>query len=92
MYSNYQHFYLLSHQCYRVDRTYKIYYGGAQKRPDGQYSRPVANHAGKVVAHVGDGNRKDLRNAVECAHSAAPGYDLATFYTYFITIRIQLQA
>lgn len=57
----------------RIDRTYKIYYGGAQKRPDAQYARPVINPDGKVVGHVGEGNRKDIRNAVECAHSAAPG-------------------
>ena len=24
-----------------VDRTYKMYYGGAQKRPDGAYSRTI---------------------------------------------------
>ncbi|XP_041351976.1 aldehyde dehydrogenase family 16 member A1-like [Gigantopelta aegis] len=57
-----------------IDRTYKLYYGGAQKRPDGQYSRPVISPSGKVVGHVGDGNRKDVRNAVEAAHGAAPGW------------------
>ncbi len=57
----------------RVDRTYKVYYGGAQKRPDGQYSRQILSPAGEVIALVGDGNRKDMRNAVEAAHKAAPG-------------------
>ncbi|KAK3096828.1 hypothetical protein FSP39_003725 [Pinctada imbricata] len=57
-----------------IDRTYKMYYGGAQKRPDAPYSRPVVNPAGKVVGHVGEGNRKDVRNAVETAHAAAPGW------------------
>ena len=58
---------------FRIDRTYKMYYGGAQKRPDAPYARPVTNPDGKVVGHVGEGNRKDIRNAVEAAHNAAPG-------------------
>ncbi|KAJ1131649.1 hypothetical protein NDU88_009984 [Pleurodeles waltl] len=57
-----------------VDRTYKLYYAGAQKRPDGMYSRPVSSNSGDVVAYVADANRKDVRNAVEAAHKAAPGW------------------
>ncbi|XP_077313134.1 aldehyde dehydrogenase family 16 member A1 [Lithobates pipiens] len=57
-----------------VDRTFKLYYGGAQKRPDGMYSRPIFNFDGAVVAYVSDSNRKDVRNAVEAAHKAAPGW------------------
>ncbi|KAM4016025.1 aldehyde dehydrogenase family 16 member A1 [Anomaloglossus baeobatrachus] len=57
-----------------VDRTYKLYYGGAQKRPDGMYSRPILGSDGTVMAYVADGNRKDVRNAVEAAHKAAPGW------------------
>ncbi|XP_053307658.1 aldehyde dehydrogenase family 16 member A1 [Spea bombifrons] len=57
-----------------VDRTYKLYYAGAQKRPDGMYSRPIYGPNGAVVAYVADGNRKDIRNAVEAAHKAAPGW------------------
>ncbi|KAG9481542.1 hypothetical protein GDO78_010664 [Eleutherodactylus coqui] len=57
-----------------VDRTYKLYYGGAQKRPDGMYSRPIFGSEGAVLAYVADGNRKDVRNAVEGAHKAAPGW------------------
>ncbi|KAI8506700.1 hypothetical protein Bbelb_151410, partial [Branchiostoma belcheri] len=56
-----------------IDRTYKLYYGGGQKRPDGQYSRPVIGQEGRVLALVGEANRKDVRNAVEAAHKAAPG-------------------
>jgi hypothetical protein len=51
-----------------------MYYGGGQKRPDAQYSRPIKNSDGQVIGHVGEGNRKDVRNAVEAAHKAAPGY------------------
>ncbi|MBB3933433.1 aldehyde dehydrogenase (NAD+) [Kaistia hirudinis] len=54
-----------------VDRTAKLYIGGKQARPDGGYSRPVLTPAGAVVGEVGEGNRKDIRNAVEAARKAA---------------------
>ncbi|XP_038639391.1 aldehyde dehydrogenase family 16 member A1 isoform X2 [Scyliorhinus canicula] len=57
-----------------VDRTYKLYYGGAQKRPYSMYSRPIFDHTGRALAYVGDCNRKDVRNAVEAAHAGAPGW------------------
>ncbi|XP_072045123.1 aldehyde dehydrogenase family 16 member A1-like [Amphiura filiformis] len=62
------------HQLPSIDRTYKLYYGGAQKRPDGMYSRQVLSPSGEVMAVVSDANRKDVRNAVEAAHKAAPGW------------------
>lgn len=58
-----------------VDHTYKLYYGGAQKRPDGNYVSVVRNVEGKVVAQVGESNRKDVRNAVEVAAKAQPGWE-----------------
>lgn len=54
----------------RIDRTAKLYIGGGQKRPDGNYTRPALSPAGALAGQVGDGNRKDLRNAVEAAHKA----------------------
>jgi len=53
-----------------LDRTAKLYIGGAQARPDGNYTRQVISPAGAIVGQVGDGNRKDVRNAVEAAHKA----------------------
>jgi aldehyde dehydrogenase (NAD+) len=53
-----------------VDRTPKMYIGGKQARPDGHYTRAVLGAKGEVVGQVGDGNRKDIRNAVEAAHAA----------------------
>ena len=53
-----------------VDRTPKMYIGGKQVRPDGHYTRTVLGPDGKIVGQVGDGNRKDIRNAVEAAHAA----------------------
>jgi aldehyde dehydrogenase (NAD+) len=53
-----------------VDRTPKMYIGGKQARPDGHYTRAVLGPKGEIVGQVGDGNRKDIRNAVEAAHAA----------------------
>ena len=53
-----------------IDRTPKMYIGGKQVRPDANYVRPVLNAKGKLVGQVGDGNRKDIRDAVEAAHAA----------------------
>ena len=54
-----------------IDRTAKLYIGGKQARPDGGYSRPITAPDGTLLAEVGDGNRKDIRNAVEAARKAA---------------------
>jgi aldehyde dehydrogenase (NAD+) len=53
-----------------VDQTAKMYIGGKQARPDSGYSRPVHAPDGGLVGEVGDGNRKDIRNAVEAARAA----------------------
>ncbi len=60
-----------------MDRTAKLYVGGKQARPDGGYSRAVWGQKGALLGHVGLGNRKDIRNAVEAAH-AAKGWAKAT--------------
>lgn len=54
-----------------MDRTAKLFIGGKQARPDGGYVRPVVAPDGSVIADVADGNRKDIRNAVEAARGAA---------------------
>ncbi len=59
-----------------LDRTAKLYIGGKQARPDGNYTRHVISPSGMLIGQVGDGNRKDLRNAVEAAHKAK---DWATY-------------
>jgi aldehyde dehydrogenase (NAD+) len=53
-----------------IDQTAKMYIGGKQARPDSGYSRPVHGPSGALVGEVGDGNRKDIRNAVEAARAA----------------------
>jgi len=60
-----------------IDRTAKLFIGGKQARPDGGYSRAVLGADGAVMAQIGDGNRKDIRNAVEAA-SKAEGWSSTT--------------
>ncbi|NND32069.1 MAG: aldehyde dehydrogenase family protein [Saprospiraceae bacterium] len=52
-----------------IDRTTKMYIGGKQARPDGGYSMVINSTTGNYVGEVSKGNRKDIRNAVEAAHS-----------------------
>jgi len=54
-----------------IDRTAKNFVGGKQTRPDGGYVRAVYGPKGHFLGHIGEGNRKDIRNAVEAAHKAA---------------------
>jgi len=76
----------------RVDRTPKMYIGGKQVRPDGHYTLAVKNSKGEIIGQVGDGNRKDIRDAVEAAHAAhlaKPGWAMRHGYNrsqilYFI--------
>lgn len=75
-----------------IDRTPKMYIGGKQVRPDGHYTIAVKNTAGEIAGQVGDGNRKDIRDAVEAAHAAhtaKPGWAMRHGYNrsqilYFI--------
>jgi aldehyde dehydrogenase (NAD+) len=53
-----------------LDQTAKMYIGGKQARPDSGYNRPVLGPKGELVGEVGEGNRKDIRNAVEAARGA----------------------
>jgi len=60
-----------------IDQTAKNYVGGKQARPDGGNTRIILSHDGKIAGRVGDGNRKDIRNAVEAAFKN-PGWSSAT--------------
>lgn len=54
-----------------IDRTPKLFIGGKQVRPDGGYSRAISAPNRRLIGLVGEGNRKDIRNAVEAAHKAS---------------------
>ena len=54
-----------------IDRTPKLYIGGKQTRPDGHYVISVFGPEDELIGQVGDSNRKDVRDAVEAAHTKA---------------------
>jgi len=54
-----------------IDRTAKLFIGGKQVRSDNNSVRKVLSPSGVVLAEVGDGSRKDIRNAVEAARKAS---------------------
>lgn len=54
-----------------IDRTPKLYIGGKQVRPDATYARAIVGAGGKLCGEVGDGTRKDVRDAVEAARNAS---------------------
>jgi aldehyde dehydrogenase (NAD+) len=58
-----------------VDRTAKLFISGKQARPDGNYSRVIVSPKGKAIGEVGEGNRKDIRNAVVAAQAASAWTD-----------------
>ena len=61
-----------------IDRTPKLFIGGKQARPDQGYTRRIHGADGSLAGEVPEGNRKDLRNAVEAAHAAATSWAKAT--------------
>jgi aldehyde dehydrogenase (NAD+) len=81
---------------FAIDRTAKLYIGGKQARPDGAYSRAIAGADGAFLADVGEGNRKDIRNAVEAAHKSS-GWAKATSHNraqvlYYIAENLAIRA
>jgi len=86
----------IKHSTATVDRTPKFYIGGKQARPDGGYSQSVISAKGELLAHIGKGNRKDIRNAVE-ATTKAIGWTNTTAHNraqvlYFIAENLALRA
>jgi aldehyde dehydrogenase (NAD+) len=63
-----------------LDRTPKLFIGGKQARPDSGYSSAIYSSGGKLLGEVGEGNRKDVRNAVEAAN-AATGWAKSTAHS-----------
>lgn len=81
---------------FAVDRTAKLYIGGKQARPDGGYSRAIDGVGGDFLLEVGEGSRKDIRNAVEAAHKAS-GWAKATAHNraqvlYYIAENLAIRA
>jgi aldehyde dehydrogenase (NAD+) len=64
-------------QMPELDRTPKLFIGGKQARPDQGYTRRIYSPSGEIVGEAPEGNRKDIRNAVEAAQ-AAKGWGRST--------------
>lgn len=79
-----------------IDRTAKLFIGGKQVRPDGNYSYGVIDRKGRVIGEAGLGNRKDIRDAVAAAR-AGKGWPDATGYNrsqvlYFLAENLSIRA
>jgi aldehyde dehydrogenase (NAD+) len=57
-----------------IDRTFRFLIGGKLARPDQMGSFHVNSPDGKLLAVVGEANRKDVRNAVEAARNGFPSW------------------
>jgi aldehyde dehydrogenase (NAD+) len=64
-------------QMPELDRTPKLFIGGKPARPDQGYTRRIYSPRGEIVGEAPEGNRKDIRNAVEAAQ-AAKGWGRST--------------
>jgi acyl-CoA reductase-like NAD-dependent aldehyde dehydrogenase len=63
-----------------VVKTYKLYLGGAFARSESGRSDPALDSAGRHLANVPRGSRKDVRDAVRAARSAVPKWAGKTAY------------
>ena len=62
-----------------VRKTYKLYINGEFPRTESGRSYPITN-GGELLANASRGSRKDLRNAVQAARKAQPGWSGKTAY------------
>ncbi len=79
-----------------IDRTPKLFIGGKQKRPDGNYSYPVIGPGGERLGEAPLGNRKDVRDAVEAA-AKSTGWTTTTAHNraqviYYVAENLELRA
>ena len=63
-----------------VQKTYKLFIGGAFPRSESGRTFPVSAPDGSLIANVASASRKDLRDAVRAARSAQPGWASRTAY------------
>src|ERR1041384_3133923 len=63
-----------------VTKTPKPYVGGAFIRSESGRTFPIHDAAGNFFANIPQCTRKDLRNAVEAAAKAGPGWAKRTAY------------
>jgi len=63
-----------------VRKTYKLYINGEFPRTESGRFYPVRTKGGDLLANACRGSRKDLRNAVQAARKAFPGWSGKTSY------------
>ncbi|SDR92407.1 aldehyde dehydrogenase family protein [Opitutus sp. GAS368] len=63
-----------------ITKTPKVYVGGAFIRSESARTFPIKDAAGSFFANIPQCTRKDLRNAVEAAAKAGPGWARRTPY------------
>lgn len=63
-----------------IDETYKLYYGGGQKRALSSASYGIHDFKGNLITLAPKGGKKDARNAVEAAVSAHSSWRQKTGY------------
>jgi acyl-CoA reductase-like NAD-dependent aldehyde dehydrogenase len=63
-----------------VRKTYKMFLGGEFVRSESGRYDPAADAAGRHLANVCRGSRKDVRDAVAKARAAQPGWEKKTAY------------
>ena len=63
-----------------VDKTYKLFIGGAFPRSESARTFPVRSASGALLANVARASRKDLREAVRAARAAQAGWAARTAY------------
>ena len=63
-----------------ITKTPKVYAGGAFIRSESVRTYPLRDAAGNFFANIPQCTRKDLRNAVEAAAKAGPGWARRTPY------------
>ena len=63
-----------------ITKTPKVYVGGAFIRSESGRTYPIQDESGAFYANIPQCTRKDLRNAVEAAAKAGPGWARRTAY------------
>lgn len=61
-------------------KTYKLFIDGKFPRSESGRTTPFHTSQGEIFAHLSKASRKDLRDAVEAARKAQPGWANATAY------------
>ncbi|MBO6716442.1 MAG: aldehyde dehydrogenase family protein [Rhizobiaceae bacterium] len=79
-----------------IDRTPKLFIGGKQARPDGNYAYRVLDSKGRLAGEAGLGNRKDIREAVAAAQKCTAWPSATAFnraqVLYFLGENLSIRA